>query len=165
MARTLRRGRRLARRTLNDRRQRFSRSGAGGLLQIAGVERRSGGFDNTPAMGIALIAWGSTFGAWMAGSALLSVGTAMVYPTLLAAIGDVAHPSWRASASASTGSGVMPGTRWVPIWQACWRTYSVPPLPSGRSLRSPLRPDSSSPSACTKPHRPTTFDVDPARTV
>jgi len=29
---------------------------------------------------------------------LLGVGTAMVYPTLLAAIGDVAHPSWRASA-------------------------------------------------------------------
>lgn len=26
------------------------------------------------------------------------MGTAMVYPTLLAAIGDVAHPSWRASA-------------------------------------------------------------------
>jgi MFS family permease len=31
-------------------------------------------------------------------SALLGVGTAMVYPTLLAAIGDVAHPMWRASA-------------------------------------------------------------------
>jgi MFS family permease len=29
---------------------------------------------------------------------LLGVGTAMVYPTLLAAIGDVAHASWRASA-------------------------------------------------------------------
>ena len=29
---------------------------------------------------------------------LLGAGTAMVYPTLLAAIGDVAHPSWRASA-------------------------------------------------------------------
>jgi MFS family permease len=29
---------------------------------------------------------------------LLGLGTAMVYPTLLAAIGDVAHPSWRASA-------------------------------------------------------------------
>jgi MFS family permease len=29
---------------------------------------------------------------------LLGVGTAMVYPTLLAAIGDVAHPSWRATA-------------------------------------------------------------------
>jgi MFS family permease len=32
------------------------------------------------------------------GTALLGVGTAMVYPTLLAAVGDVAHPSWRASA-------------------------------------------------------------------
>ena len=29
---------------------------------------------------------------------LLGAGTAMVYPTLLAAIGDTAHPSWRASA-------------------------------------------------------------------
>jgi MFS family permease len=29
---------------------------------------------------------------------MLGVGTAMVYPTLLAAIGDVAHPTWRASA-------------------------------------------------------------------
>ena len=27
---------------------------------------------------------------------LLGVGTAMVYPTLLAAISDVAHPTWRA---------------------------------------------------------------------
>jgi MFS family permease len=29
---------------------------------------------------------------------LLGAGTAMVYPTLLAAVGDVAHPAWRASA-------------------------------------------------------------------
>ena len=36
--------------------------------------------------------------AWFAfGGVLLGVGTAMVYPTLLAAIGDVVHPSWRAS--------------------------------------------------------------------
>jgi len=35
---------------------------------------------------------------WALASALLGVGTAMVYPTLLAAIGDVAHPSWRGSA-------------------------------------------------------------------
>jgi MFS family permease len=34
----------------------------------------------------------------LAGAVLLGLGTAMVYPTLLAAIGDVAHPSWRASA-------------------------------------------------------------------
>jgi MFS family permease len=32
------------------------------------------------------------------GSVLLGVGTAMVYPALLAAVGDVAHPSWRATA-------------------------------------------------------------------
>ena len=38
------------------------------------------------------------FWPWVGGAALLGVGTAMVYPTLLAAIGDVAHPSWRGSA-------------------------------------------------------------------
>jgi len=47
----------------------------------------------------AAIAWigaVSGFWAWAAGAAVLGAGTAMVYPTLLAAIGDVAHPSWRA---------------------------------------------------------------------
>jgi MFS family permease len=38
------------------------------------------------------------FWPWAAGAALLGVGTAMVYPTLLASIGDVAHPRWRGSA-------------------------------------------------------------------
>ena len=38
------------------------------------------------------------FWPWIGASALLGAGTAMVYPTLLAAIGDVAHPSWRGSA-------------------------------------------------------------------
>jgi len=46
---------------------------------------------------IALIAVGSSFAVWAIGAVLLGVGTAMVYPTLLAAIGDVAHPTWRAS--------------------------------------------------------------------
>jgi MFS family permease len=40
----------------------------------------------------------SGFWPWMAASAMLGAGTAMVYPTLLAAVGDVAHPSWRGSA-------------------------------------------------------------------
>ncbi len=35
---------------------------------------------------------------WAACAILLGIGTAMVYPTLLAAVSDVAHPSWRASA-------------------------------------------------------------------
>jgi MFS family permease len=48
--------------------------------------------------GIGLIAAASSFSPWVTGAVLLGVGTAMVYPTLLAAIGDVAHPSWRASA-------------------------------------------------------------------
>jgi MFS family permease len=39
---------------------------------------------------------GSTIG-WIAGMSLLGVGTAMVYPTLLAAISDIAHPKWRAT--------------------------------------------------------------------
>jgi MFS family permease len=38
------------------------------------------------------------FSGWIAATALLGLGTAMVYPTLLAAVGDVAHPSWRGSA-------------------------------------------------------------------
>jgi len=36
--------------------------------------------------------------AWITGNVLLGLGTALVYPTLLAAIADRAHPSWRASA-------------------------------------------------------------------
>jgi MFS family permease len=50
------------------------------------------------ALGIAVIAFGSAFEVFAVGAALIGLGTAMVYPTLLAAIGDVAHPSWRASA-------------------------------------------------------------------
>lgn len=36
------------------------------------------------------------FANWATAAVLLGAGTAMVYPTLLAAIGDVAHPTWRA---------------------------------------------------------------------
>jgi len=36
------------------------------------------------------------FGWWLTGSILLGIGTAMVYPTLLAAVSDASHPSWRA---------------------------------------------------------------------
>jgi MFS family permease len=50
------------------------------------------------ALALAGIAVAGSFLPWAAGAILLGVGTAMVYPTLLAAISDVAHPSWRASA-------------------------------------------------------------------
>jgi MFS family permease len=50
------------------------------------------------AAAIFLIVAGRGFQAWFLGVILLGLGTAMVYPTLLAAIGDVAGPEWRASA-------------------------------------------------------------------
>lgn len=49
------------------------------------------------ASAIAVIGLSSTVTAFGVGNFLLGIGTAMVYPTFLAAIGDVAHPSWRAS--------------------------------------------------------------------
>ena len=52
----------------------------------------------TQAAAIAFIAAAHGFWPWAAGALLLGTGTAMVYPTLLAAVGDVAHPAWRASA-------------------------------------------------------------------
>jgi MFS family permease len=48
------------------------------------------------AAGLGLFAAGGSFGVWAAAAVLLGAGTAMVYPTLLAAVGDVAHPAWRA---------------------------------------------------------------------
>jgi MFS family permease len=48
-------------------------------------------------VGIAVIAVAQSGAGFVTGSVLLGLGTAMVYPTLLAAIGDVASPAWRAS--------------------------------------------------------------------
>jgi MFS family permease len=48
--------------------------------------------------GIALFVLAHGFLPWLAGAVLLGIGTALVYPTLLAAIGDIAHPDWRATA-------------------------------------------------------------------
>jgi MFS family permease len=50
------------------------------------------------AIGISVLLVSRGFAGFALGGVLLGVGTAMVYPTLLAAIGDVAQPSWRASA-------------------------------------------------------------------
>jgi len=50
------------------------------------------------AAAIAVIAAGSSFGVWVAAAIGLGLGTALVYPTLLAVIADVAEPVWRGSA-------------------------------------------------------------------
>jgi len=46
-------------------------------------------------LGAFIVDWG--FEGWLAGAVLLGLGTALVYPTLLAAVSDVAPPQWRAS--------------------------------------------------------------------
>jgi MFS family permease len=68
----------------------------GGLSDRIGRKPLIAGGMLTQAGAIAWIAASSGFAAWAVGAAVLGAGTAMVYPTLLAAIGDVAHPRWRA---------------------------------------------------------------------
>jgi MFS family permease len=46
--------------------------------------------------GIFVTVAGRSFGWWLVGSVLLGLGTAMVYPILIAAVSDNSHPSWRA---------------------------------------------------------------------
>jgi len=48
------------------------------------------------AAGMFVTVAGRNFGWWLSGSVLLGVGTAMVYPALIAAVSDNSHPSWRA---------------------------------------------------------------------
>ena len=68
---------------LSDRRGRKGLIVVGMLLQAAAL---------------ALVPAVSGFGPWALAAGILGIGTAMVYPTLLAVVGDVAHPTWRASA-------------------------------------------------------------------
>ena len=68
---------------LSDRWGRKPLISAGMLLQAGGL--------------VTIAASGGTAG-WAAGSVVLGLGTAMVYPALLAAVGDVAHPAWRGRA-------------------------------------------------------------------
>jgi MFS family permease len=68
----------------------------GGLSDRIGRKPLIAGGMLLQAVALGLIAATEGFAVWAFGAVLLGAGTAMVYPTLLAAIGDVAHPSWRA---------------------------------------------------------------------
>jgi MFS family permease len=46
--------------------------------------------------GLIMTAYTNRFFWWLLASFLLGAGTAMVYPTLIAAVSDASHPSWRA---------------------------------------------------------------------
>jgi MFS family permease len=70
----------------------------GGLSDRVGRKPLIVGGMLTQAVAIAWIAATTGFTAWALGAVVLGAGTAMVYPTLLAAVGDVAHPTWRARA-------------------------------------------------------------------
>jgi MFS family permease len=50
----------------------------------------------TQAVGLFLTAATRQFGWWLVGALLLGLGTAMVYPSLIAAVSDTSHPTWRA---------------------------------------------------------------------
>ena len=72
--------------------------GTGALSDRAGRKRLIAGGLAVQAASLAVIAAGHGFAIWAIGAIGLGIGTAMAYPTLLAAVGDVAHPAWRASA-------------------------------------------------------------------
>ena len=63
------------------------RWGRKGLI-VAGMWVQAGG--------LLMTALTRDFGWWLAASVLLGLGTAMVYPSLIAAVSDASHPSWRA---------------------------------------------------------------------
>ena len=76
-----------------------------GVREAGTLQRADLAFDLTylsnrfaDAAGLIVIALGDGFGVWAVGSAMFGAGTAMAYPTLIAAVGDVAHPTWRGAA-------------------------------------------------------------------
>jgi MFS family permease len=92
---------------------------AGMLIQAAGLTIITAGISHALAAGLA-------------GAVLLGTGTALVYPTLLAAVSD-APPAWRASALGVYRSGATPATPAHPCSRRPENTASHHPL----SLRAP----------------------------
>ena len=70
----------------------------GALSDRVGRKWLIAGGQFTEAAGLLIIAFGDGVAVWAIGSALFGAGTAMAYPTLIAAVGDVAHPAWRGAA-------------------------------------------------------------------
>ena len=81
--------------------------------------------------GIWLTVLSHTYVAWIVGAVLQGLGTAIVYPALLASVGDVAHPECGLRLSVSIGSGAT----WVTLLALCspawlrtcwvWRRHAV----------------------------------------
>lgn len=100
----------------------------GGRSDRVGRERLIVGGKFLQRIALVVMAFVHRLGTWLVTAAVLGVGPAMVYPTLPAAVGDVAHPAWRGTARGCTGTGAMPGVR------------SVGCSPVHGSMPSPCRP-------------------------
>jgi MFS family permease len=72
--------------------------GTGALSDRIGRKWLIAGGQVTEAAGLLVIALADAIPAWAVGSVMFGAGTAMAYPTLIAAVGDVAHPAWRGAA-------------------------------------------------------------------
>jgi MFS family permease len=70
----------------------------GALSDRIGRKRLIAAGQLTEAAGLVVIALGNEFSIWAIGSVMFGAGTAMAYPTLIAAVSDVAHPAWRGAA-------------------------------------------------------------------
>jgi MFS family permease len=91
---------------------------------------------------LALVAGSTSYGPWIVAVVLLGLGTAMVYPTLLAAIGDVAHPIWRARAGgvyrlwrdAGFAAGALLAGLIADLWGLTTAVWVVAALTAGSGL-------------------------------
>jgi MFS family permease len=72
--------------------------GTGSLSDVIGRKKLITGGMIVQGLAIFIFAITTKFSVWATAASFLGLGTAMVYPTLLAVVSDVAHPSWRASA-------------------------------------------------------------------
>lgn len=84
-------------------------------------------------IGIAIIAVTGLFARFAAGAVMLCVGTAMVYPTFLAAIGEMAHPSGAHRRPASDDYGAISAMPSAPSFRGWLRTWSESRAPCGWS--------------------------------
>ena len=76
----------------------FIQLGTGSLSDILGRKKLIYPGMILQAIGIWTVLWSQdTYSGIVVGMSLLGIGTAFVYPALLAAISDIAHPQWRAT--------------------------------------------------------------------
>ncbi|KHE70832.1 MFS transporter [Halobacillus sp. BBL2006] len=89
------------------------------------------------------------YGLWLAGAVLLGLGTAMVYPTLIASVSDVAHPEWRASSmgiyrfwrDSGYAFGALAAGLFADVFSVDWAIGLVSLLPLAAGLLTAIRMD------------------------